>query len=432
MSNRTLLSLYTEHNNKLLNENRRVIMETIPGSVERYYQLLLSREETAKFLSNELVEKRLQSALATWLEFSLTSKTHEELTDLNTRNVQIGKVHARINVSMSLVSEAMIVLKNSFYTDLCEQQPNNEVILIVLNILDYALITINESYFQDYESIGHQSNVLHNHLSSIDFALEIEQMRANIHQWYATCLTKRHFPPIIETSYSLWIRHKLPLAIADAQRSETIENLLTELHSNCKTADFNKEETITPINQSLNGISWHLAEISKSLVNAAEKKDSLTRLYNRRFLNTILLQETMLAQKTQYHYSVAMLDVDNFKKINDAYGHSTGDEVLIHIGELINLHTRVSDFGFRYGGEEFLILLTECSQNKAVEIIQKIASELNKIEFKSIDGDDFKVTFSAGVAAYDNQPDYQHTIQKADKALYQSKDNGKNRITIWQ
>ena len=69
-------------------------METIPKSVERYYQLLLSREGTAKFLSNELVEKRLQSALVTWLELSLSSKTNKELMDLETRNIQIGKVHA--------------------------------------------------------------------------------------------------------------------------------------------------------------------------------------------------------------------------------------------------------------------------------------------------------------------------------------------------
>lgn len=148
MNQATLVELYSERNNQLLAQNQALLHSLIPQSVHQYYTLLLSLDETAHFLSSELVEDRLQSALSDWIHLVLAPKNFDDITALDYRHKSIGQVHARINVDMDLVSKAMMVLKNSFYNGLMKQnEVNKELILLVQNIMDYALIRINSAYF---------------------------------------------------------------------------------------------------------------------------------------------------------------------------------------------------------------------------------------------------------------------------------------------
>lgn len=433
MKSGTLVELYSDPNNQLLNDNQRLLFGLIPASVKCYYELLLEQKETAKFLTNDLVQTRLQSSLSEWMQQVLSPKTPEELITLQQRHHQIGEVHSRINVNMNLVSEAMIVLKNSLHNGLIEQSnPNTKLLLLIQNIMDSALISINSAYFNDHEQLSHQSHVLYNHLSSMDFALEIQQMRTLLHKWFSKCLISGQLESVENSDFALWTRHKLPLAIHDKGAVERIENLVNSLEEVSLNSDIKDSSTTERITQIINDLSWNLEELSKHLVNSADKKDTLTSVYNRRFLNTILLQETMRAQKIQKNYSIVMLDVDHFKSINDNHGHDIGDDVLAKLGEAINHNIRVSDFAFRFGGEEFLILLTECSANKALQVAENMKQEIQKQVFSGSLNTEFNITFSAGIAEFDGQPDYEHTIKKADQALYQSKESGRDRITIWQ
>jgi len=155
-------------------------------------------------------------------------------------------------------------------------------------------------------------------------------------------------------------------------------------------------------------------------------------VYNRRFLDTILVQETLRAQRMQKNYSLVMLDVDHFKKINDQFGHDIGDEVLASIGQTINESIRVSDFAFRFGGEEFLLVLTECDAHKAKSVVDKLLLMVQNSRFETSSSPPLHATISAGIAEFDGQPDYHHTIKKADEALYFSKQTGRNKTTLWQ
>lgn len=432
MSTPTLVDLYSDTNNQLLAEHQVYLHSLIPQSVKQYYQLLLSLEETARFLSNELVEDHLQNALAEWMELVLSPKQPDEIPALDQRHQTIGQVHARINVDMNLVSQAMMVLKNSLYDGLMKQDPiEQDLILLVHNIMDHALISINSAYFDGYESMSHQSQVLHNHLSSMDFALEIQQMRTELHRWFSNCLINGQVNNVQETDVALWIRHKLPLAIQDRNAIAAIDEMLNSLEVQMDGMELLETERLEQAKTVVNDLSWNLEELSKQLIQTSEKKDPLTKVYNRRFLDTILLQETMRSQRMQKNYSIVMLDVDHFKRINDHHGHDAGDHVLATIGELINQSIRVSDFAFRFGGEEFLLVLTECNADKAQSVSQKISNVIAKHSFKTSNSNHLQVTISAGVAEFDGQPDYQHTIKKADQALYFSKENGRNRVTNW-
>lgn len=155
--------------------------------------------------------------------------------------------------------------------------------------------------------------------------------------------------------------------------------------------------------------------------------DPLSKLYNRRFFFEIAEQLLILTERDNAPISIAMIDIDNFKKINDTYGHQIGDYVIKTLSkELVKL-TRESDFVARYGGEEFIILFPN-TNIKGIEIItKKICKHIE--EFKLIVNNiDFYFTISVGITQYKKDEKLDDFIQQADKALYIAKRSGKNKV----
>jgi len=127
-----------------------------------------------------------------------------------------------------------------------------------------------------------------------------------------------------------------------------------------------------------------------------------------------------------------MADIDNFKKVNDTYGHQFGDKVLNKTAHLIKTKSRSTDIPARYGGEEFCIILPETNQDNAIIVAEKIRKSVEEYTFESHE-DPVKITISFGVAEYPhNALNKENLITAADKALYLSKENGKNRVTVYK
>lgn len=156
-------------------------------------------------------------------------------------------------------------------------------------------------------------------------------------------------------------------------------------------------------------------------------KDGLTGVYNHTSIQQILIAEIKRAGRIQMPLSVAMVDLDLFKRINDNYGHLMGDQVLKHFCLLLRKRLRDSDFIGRYGGEEFLIILPNTPLKSAKMVINELREKFSQTPFSS--GDTvFHTTFSAGVSSY---PDYQtamELLKAADEALYKAKQEGSNRV----
>ena len=158
--------------------------------------------------------------------------------------------------------------------------------------------------------------------------------------------------------------------------------------------------------------------------------DSMTKLFNRRHFYEISEPILNLAKRNNMPISVMMLDVDNFKKINDTYGHKIGDDVLIKLADKLQKTNRKSDIIARWGGEEFLILLPETDLKGACKIAEKIRRTIENLSIKTIDNKNLNFTLSIGVYQCKDKANISldNLIQKVDTALYKAKKNGKNQV----
>jgi two-component system, cell cycle response regulator len=167
-----------------------------------------------------------------------------------------------------------------------------------------------------------------------------------------------------------------------------------------------------------------------NLTNAAYM-DKLTGLYNRKYISEVLEVEFKRARALHSPLSVIMFDIDNFKKINDTYGHDGGDYVLAELGKQVKASgLRERDLAGRYGGEEFMVVLSNSGADQAMELAERIRKKIELNEFV-YDGKRIVVTVSMGVS--DVKPgmnDYKDVYRASDKALYKSKHNGKNQVTL--
>jgi diguanylate cyclase (GGDEF)-like protein len=154
--------------------------------------------------------------------------------------------------------------------------------------------------------------------------------------------------------------------------------------------------------------------------------DALTGLFNRRAAAELLSQERARALRQRTPLSVLMLDIDHFKRINDHWGHAAGDGVLLALADALRQELRVNDIGVRHGGEEFLVILPAASAMQAFEAAERIRTEIGRLAIP-LDGAVESITVSVGIATFDGLEPDGALIARADAALYQAKQSGRNR-----
>lgn len=172
------------------------------------------------------------------------------------------------------------------------------------------------------------------------------------------------------------------------------------------------------------------------MLEAAEQSsliDELTQTHNRRYLTQALDTEWRRAQRYQLQLSVAMIDVDHFKRLNDVYGHSTGDLVLKELARFLKEHLRETDQLVRYGGEEFVALMPETGPAEAAMVLERVRILVgSRAVFQSPEHGPIQVSFSGGVAGFPASPvdGPEALLREADKALYTAKRAGRDRVCI--
>jgi diguanylate cyclase len=170
-------------------------------------------------------------------------------------------------------------------------------------------------------------------------------------------------------------------------------------------------------------------ELESKLQQMSElvREDQLTGSLNRRGLDDVFERELARAERRKAPLCLAMLDLDDFKRLNDTHGHNAGDEALIHLVRVIKETLRTMDVVARFGGEEFLIVLPDTPLDAAMDTVTRVQRELTKQIFMYNDTR-LLITFSAGVALREEHEDQTSMIKRADAALYVAKRAGKNRV----
>lgn len=220
--------------------------------------------------------------------------------------------------------------------------------------------------------------------------------------------------------------------ISAAKEITELENVLAEVMRETRNIQINAlraRDEMRLTRQKVLESEARIRELEKALETTSDlvRHDQLTGALNRRGLEEIFEKEIGRSKRHDTLLSVGLLDIDNFKKLNDSLGHDAGDQALIHLATVCRDTLRPQDTVARYGGEEFIILLPETPLDDAVIVLTRLQRELTRKFFLHAN-EKILITFSAGVTQMTPEDTQAIVIKRADEAMYQAKQSGKNRV----
>lgn len=416
---------------------------------DKFYTVMLSDKDSAQFLDHELVNQRLHASMQKWICSLFAPRDETQMQEFIEWQNQIGHVHARINVPVRQIAKGMRLIKSEISQLMLgsshEREELANALIAVHELLDILTEMLNQSYLNDVMENERHSQALRMDVVNHNLAIECERLRSNLFDWQRQILLqvyrrggegKLHLPDIEHSPFGLWVIHKAELffpndpivkkLLEHMERMDEQLEKLSEQRGDPRLLESGVEE----LNSLVNHASWLLSALVEQLLTIDSSRDPLTRLYNRRYLPIIMQRETEISIKHGMSYAVLFTDIDHFKKLNDDYGHDAGDQMLRRFAELLNSQIRSGDFIFRYGGEEFLIVMSDTDRQQAEQAAERIRQSVASTSHLLDSGTTLQVTTSIGAAMHDGHPDYQHVIKRADEALYQAKQEGRNRVVF--
>lgn len=410
----------------------------------QFYALFLDDPQAQVFLSSEMVETRLKHSLDHWIA---TLFDEPELDAAAQR--QVGEVHARIKIPPSLVVQGASLIKAELLRRL-EAEPVSLPQLVALihamnQRVDGAIAVMTDAYMARSVQRAQMDEAYRLFELGQDITLEHERQRAELMEWSQGLLFALLEPgmraPLRRISaapFGLWVVHRAGLLFDGRKGLDDLVaglrkidlQMLPRIEVAKASGGPDLQPLVTQLQRTVEELKFLLNEMFQSISAVESGRDPLTRALNRRFMPTILSREVSIAAKSGRPFSVLMLDVDNFKAINDRHGHGVGDVVLRHVAEHVLYCVRASDFVFRYGGEEFLIALVETGAHEALAAAERIRTVLEGAPLRLPDQSETRVTASIGVAVYAGHPDFAVLVDAADRALYAAKTAGRNRSVL--
>lgn len=222
--------------------------------------------------------------------------------------------------------------------------------------------------------------------------------------------------------------------ISAASNISELENVIGEVMKETRNIQLNalrSRDDLRLTQQKVKESEERIRQLESELAATSDmvRHDQLTGVLNRHGLEEMFNKEVARARRHESALCVGLLDIDNFKKLNDSLGHDAGDQALIHLASVCRDTLRPQDTVARYGGEEFVILLPETSLNEATVALTRLQRELTK-KFFLHGNEKVLITFSAGVTQITEEDTQATVIKRADEAMYQAKKTGKNRVII--
>lgn len=223
------------------------------------------------------------------------------------------------------------------------------------------------------------------------------------------------------------LAYKTCLRAQDVQKPIAVPCPMSELERERKLAalESNRAEALQEANAQLQVLTAELYKANREL-DKLSNTDHLTGLANRMRLDAVLEQESARSKRHGGSFSLILLDIDMFKRVNDAFGHQFGDRVLIEVGHILEKNVRPYDVVGRWGGEEFLIVCSNTNLDGATAIAEKLRTAMAQHAFEVVGSR----TASFGVSMFISGESFEETLGRADAALYRAKKNGRNRVEL--
>lgn len=419
---------------------------------DHFYREMLPDPSASQFLSNDEVQSRLGQSMQRWVAGLFAAATEEDVLRLIAEQRKIGEVHARIGIPVHLVLRGARCLKDGFVQLLHEAsdlsaEGQYAVMHLAFDTIDLAMEVMGHAYsvFHDRNSRSEEAYRLF--AITDNLANEKEQQRAALLDWENQLMFSQaigtqaaELPRIQASDFGLWFRHKGIHAFEGSAEAtvvmdamDEIDNVQLPLFANSDTGTISQETRVhllRDLRDKVKSIRFHLTNLFERNDELEAGRDVLTRLLNRKFMPVVLSKQISQSRAQKTAFAALAIDIDYFKQVNDVHGHQAGDSVLQQLALILVNNSRSGDYLFRLGGEEFLLIAVDMDTTSARAMAEKLRKSVEQESFLLHDGQELKATISVGVACFDGHPDYQRLLRKADDALYQAKNSGRNRVVM--
>jgi len=413
---------------------------------QAFYQTLLQHPEAGLRLSHDLVSQRLLPSLQRWMLSLVSAETPEDVESLLVFQRKVGEIHARIGIPVHLVTLGTRILKSELAILIRALELDGNTCSFVHqyldNLFDLAMEQMGLAFTQGADRSTRSEEAYRLFALGQNISAERERQRASLFDWSQQVLFSLHrginnatLQSLAGSEFGLWISHKAETMFTGSPELVEIKStilvidnvLLPQLSADVSTLP---QHPIVEFQTAIGTLAYLLNSLFDKAAEIESGRDTVTQLLSRKFVATVLKREIAHATQSHEPFCILIVDVDHFKLINDEYGHSSGDIALRQIAQTLQARSRSSDFVFRYGGEEFLILLVNVDAEQALVVAEQLRQQIAENSVHLRDETRIKVTASFGVAQFDGHPDYEHLIERADKALYLAKNQGRNRCVL--
>ncbi|WP_180115027.1 diguanylate cyclase [Acinetobacter sp. YH12140] len=420
------------------------IQKHVEHLVTVFYEQMSREPASAEFFKDDIIQKRLIDTLRKWLLETFNVALNNDFEISVKWQQKVGMVHARVGIPSWLIMRGVREIERKIFEILELNQTQNilHMCSYIVQIIGFSTEIMCRSYEINTEK---KQETKHNYrlFSAMqDVAVHKDKQRGSLLNWENELMFKIfsgnvsfYHSLLSKSEFGLWFIHKAAYAFSGSDQVQLIIDRIYQVDElTQQTTQIMDKDQLQHLIQQIRDLNREIQHLVDQLFQVAEYiesgNDSLTQLLNRRYLSTIISREITFARQNQTPLSLLAFDADYFKMINDKFGHAAGDLALKFIAEALQRYSQGSDYAFRIGGEEFLLLLVDTNVNRAMKVAENIRQYIENGVIRTVQGQQFSLTVSVGCVQYNGHPDYQRLLDAADIALYAAKNTGRNRIYV--
>lgn len=414
---------------------------------DTFYLQMFADAQAAELLDHAVVNNRLRGSMTNWLlRLFDPAGDADQLAELQRRT---GEVHARIGVPPLLVSRGVRVLTREIVDRLAAMPAKRLDILraaqYVYEMFTLAVDAMVAAYSVNSSRLARSDEAFRLHFLGQDMKAERERRRSELLEWAHLILDRYYWsdgqsaadatevPGNQGAQFSLWLDHKASILFDGAPEVELIRAEITRVEATLlpqlgkvRHSHGDARLVVAEIHDRIEQIKHLLGAMFDRYLAIEDGRDSVTSLLNRRYFPAIAKREIEIAKSQGTRFSVLMVNIDHFADLMAIWGLERTEQVLARAAHLLQEAVRAGDFVFRLSDDDFLILLVEADEAAARRVADGLRRRAEASPIRLGPGQSVNVTLSVGGAVFDDHPDYQRLLDRADAALRRAQAAGTN------